>query len=140
MSLGNRDLDVIGRWPSKSRTNERYGRSARARDLPHRIAIIQRMLLSWKSAGAPAYTRPTRRMGELGRIRSPAGRGGWAEIPTMGPTDRERIPAANLVGAHSDGEPSCGAYLCCAIGATDGRTSPTEIVGRNFCESETRLR
>ena len=43
MNYETRELNVIGKWPSNSRTNERYGRSVCANELLLRGAIIQRM-------------------------------------------------------------------------------------------------
>ena len=52
MIFGQREMSIIGHWPSSSRMPERYGRSVCASELLLRNTIIQRMAARWGIAAA----------------------------------------------------------------------------------------
>ena len=65
MSFDRMELTITGRWPSTSRTPERYGRSVCSGELLLRNAIAQMMADGRPLALAPARHRPIAGSGHI---------------------------------------------------------------------------
>ena len=63
MSIDQRELTIIGHWPSTSRMPERYDRSVCANELLLHNTIVQMMDAGWVLA--PAYHLPATRTGHV---------------------------------------------------------------------------
>ena len=132
MSLGRREMTIIGHWPSTSRMPERYDRIVCASELMLRNKIVQRIDAGW--GVAPAYRLPATVAGHL-RIGKP-------ETPDT-PADMATAKQCNEQGAEcalpTDGELGCNdrpidKVAECSHDGTRGKVEGTQSTGSGTLE------
>ena len=108
MNFATRELNVIGHCPSSTRTNEWYGRSACAHELPLRGAVIQKMVTGWNMVGSLCIPESVGKVERIGR--EPAALTGTVCEPDSPPaTQLVETTAQGSAATHSiepDGTPA----------------------------------
>ena len=113
ISFDQRELSIIGHWPSTAKIPERYDRSVCANELLLRNTIIQRMVGGWGMA--PAFHLPTTVEGHV-RIGKPA----IVDPPQDSP------PTLSPAGSRAVDSTMGGDVLPVTLGSTDSPTTEAE--------------
>ena len=107
MSFDQKELAIIGHWPSTSRMPDRYDRGVCANELLLRNAIAQRLAAGWSLA--PAYHIPTTVDGSV-RIGKEAEQGLMCEIVVGAELNQAVDAPCAVVSVTTDASPGEGEF------------------------------